>query len=165
MSVAEETFNYAKKICDIDCRQQFAEKRPGVDINAADEDGYTALMLAVLRPELNKNNLVGLLLDLGADCDVENNTGETALFMAIEDGLTFTVYQMLWLADKNFISSNGDSSLAVAKYFSSNMREIIPLMEAWGFVDTENPTTYEQSRDLLYYSEGCTTCGGSVCGK
>lgn len=166
MSDVKVVFECVAEATDRSARsEQLVKELRGVNVDATDEDGYTALMYAVLRDGPDKNRAVSLLLEMGADCDIENRNGETALFMAIEEGYVYVVYQMLWLAGKNFIASNGNSSLAVARCFSSNMGQIVPLMEAWGFVDTDQPTTYEQDMDQYYLSGGCTTCGGSRCGK
>lgn len=55
----------------------------GADINAADENGYTLLISAVVN---DKPELVRLMLELGADADQQANDGLTAMSWAIELG-------------------------------------------------------------------------------
>jgi ankyrin repeat protein len=52
----------------------------GVDVNARDGSGTTALMLAVLHAD---TNMVRLLLDKGADVNTKNKAGATALMWAV----------------------------------------------------------------------------------
>lgn len=55
----------------------------GADINAADDDGYTLLTHAVVN---DKPDLVGLLVDLGANPRIRTREGQTALDWAEELG-------------------------------------------------------------------------------
>lgn len=52
-----------------------------VGINTPDEDGYTPLVLAVIRP--GKEQLTQLLLAASAQVDLRNEVGETALMLAL----------------------------------------------------------------------------------
>ncbi len=51
----------------------------GTNVNAKDEDGWTALMLAT---DNNDIRTVEVLLELGADVNVKNDEGQTALMLA-----------------------------------------------------------------------------------
>src|SRR5262245_5974043 len=57
----------------------------GVDVNAADEDGDTALHRAA---RMRSNPVVQLLVDRGAKLDIKNSFGETPLMAALGTGLT-----------------------------------------------------------------------------
>jgi ankyrin repeat protein len=57
----------------------------GVDVNAADEDGDTALHRAV---RIRSNSIVQLLFDKGARLDAKNVLGETPLMAALGNGLS-----------------------------------------------------------------------------
>ena len=58
----------------------FLEK--GADVNATDKDGNTALMWFVLGFKPCIHNFKGLLLKFGADKNIRNNEGETAVDIA-----------------------------------------------------------------------------------
>ena len=58
--------------------------KEGVDINAVDENGETALMIAVRAGA--DVEIVRLLIENKADLNVENERGETALFLASKKG-------------------------------------------------------------------------------
>ena len=57
----------------------------GVNVNAVDEDGDTALHRAA---RMRSNAVVQLLVEKGARLDVRNNFGETPLMAALGTGLT-----------------------------------------------------------------------------
>lgn len=54
--------------------------RTGTDINLRDEDGYTALMVAV---EVGSFDMIELLINQGSEATMRNNWGETALHLAV----------------------------------------------------------------------------------
>lgn len=56
--------------------------RTKTDINAADEDGNTALHVAA---KVNEADLVSFLIIKGADTELKNNDGDTALHVAIKN--------------------------------------------------------------------------------
>jgi ankyrin repeat protein len=59
-------------------------KQPGIDVNHADEYGYTALIWASVKGHLN---IVELLLEQpGIDVNHKNNNGDTALILASQNG-------------------------------------------------------------------------------
>ena len=59
----------------------------GVDVNATDNFGMTALMYAA---DLGRTDIAGLLIDNGADVNAVDNYGRTALMHAIDNGHTET---------------------------------------------------------------------------
>ena len=85
-----------------------------LDLNTQDEHGFTALMIEVLG---NEASAVDLLLNHGAATEIENDSGETALMLAIEDGRLGIVEKIIAHADVNYTNMNGDNALGIAKYF------------------------------------------------
>jgi hypothetical protein len=70
---------------DVDAARRMIEE--GVDVNAKDRYGQTALMLAALR---GRTGLVELLIAHGADLDVTAKFGLSALMLAVVGGHTAT---------------------------------------------------------------------------
>lgn len=68
----------------------------GADINAADENGHTVLINAVVN---DKPELVGLMIELGADVTQESNDGLTAQAWALELGFV-DIIEMLEAAQQ-----------------------------------------------------------------
>ena len=88
------------------------------DANAADADGNTALMFAVCACEtagLDSSELVHLLLVNGADPNLKNNQGETALLIAAARG-RFDLVQMLvrYGAKARKLDQRGDTAITLA---------------------------------------------------
>jgi ankyrin repeat protein len=73
-----ERLLYAAKNNDIITVKNLLAKSEGIDINAVDEDGNTALMLAA---SLAKRDIVKALLAAGADVNVKNKKRNTALII------------------------------------------------------------------------------------
>jgi ankyrin repeat protein len=76
---------------------QLLQKNPEA-VNALSEEGYTALMMAVIWGQKNQTEVMGLLLDKGADINLANASGKTALHMAAEYASPAIVE---WLLAKN----------------------------------------------------------------
>ena len=66
--------------------------RVNIRINDADENGDTALMYAV---QNNNIELVRLLLENGADVNIENEQAETALHYAAEQQVNLQILELL----------------------------------------------------------------------
>ena len=73
-----ERLLYAAKNNDIITVKSLLAKSEGIDINAVDEDGNAALMLAA---SLAKRDIVKALLAAGADVNVKNKKRNTALII------------------------------------------------------------------------------------
>lgn len=82
----ETAFMWAvKQIDDIETIKLFLQI-PDLDINAQDDEGWTALMHAAL---LSRKETVRLLINAGADPDIEGPEGETFFTYANKDMKTF----------------------------------------------------------------------------
>ena len=86
--------------------------RPGVDINAVEADGTTALHWASFR---NDAESVGRLIQAGADVNVANDLGVTALWAASLNGSEEVVENLLAAgADPNKTLRHGETPLMAA---------------------------------------------------
>jgi ankyrin repeat protein len=126
----------------IDMVRLLVEK--GADIQAADSRGYTAVMRAVLSYEPGSSKVVEYLLSLGADLKSKNETGETALSLALRFGET-QVAAMLRKAG----APEPRSTIRVPEPLAENtVREAIerslPLLQRIG--------------EPVYKLRGCTSC-------
>ena len=84
----------------------------GVDVNAAQPDGTTALHWAV---RSDQTDVVRLLLDAGADANAVNRYGMTALSLATTNGNTVIVSGLLDAgADPNAATPQGETPLMTA---------------------------------------------------
>ena len=82
---------------------------PAVDPDAADRDGYTALMYAARG---NKPELVTLLTKAEANLDLQNNGGDTALIIAVKRGRVDAARLMLMAgADTTVLDRRGRTAL------------------------------------------------------
>lgn len=103
-------------------------KKNNIDINRVNNDGQTALMLAIKH---GNTIMIELLLQENADIDFQDKEGNTALIMASQNKLSDVVEKLLkYGADpriQNFVGQN-------ALYFSiANMHpDIISLLEDHG---------------------------------
>jgi len=62
---------------------QSLQKNPET-VNALSEDGYSALMMAVVWGQRNQTEIINLLLDKGADINLATPAGKTALHLAAQ---------------------------------------------------------------------------------
>ena len=74
----------------------------GVDLNFTSPGGRTPLMNAALH---DNHRMINLLLDYGANLEIENNNGETAIFYAIY-GKSFDALELLFLEDSDIYHTN-----------------------------------------------------------
>jgi len=85
----------------------------GSDVNAKNNDGDTALILAC--DCLNNEEIIQTLIDAGADVNVKNNTGDTALMVASKNGNLNTVKILIAAgADVNASNNHGYTPLLLA---------------------------------------------------
>ena len=111
----------------------------GARVDAVDEDGRTALMVAVVK---NNADCVKALLVVGADVNAKNKNGWTALMLATGLGYTDCVKTLLEAgADVNEENKNGATALmtAVAKGHTDCMKA---LLEAGADVNAKNKNGY-----------------------
>ena len=98
----------------------------GVDINAKDEYGRTALMWATT---FNEINIVKLLIDFGVDVNVSDKHGYTALMLAAFYGFTDIVALLLEHgADVNKENKYGKTALSLV--MDNNV--VANLLKAYG---------------------------------
>lgn len=113
---AIDNFFHAAAYDDLDTIQQFLNK--GIDINAKDADGATALILAVK----NSNyEIARVLLGNGADINVEDGEGRTALTAAFsdEDFFDYDIFVLL-MNNGADISTTGIDSTTLLFYAVSD---------------------------------------------
>lgn len=106
-------FNYAFERDDLERAQQLLDQGADIDARLINADGFTALMMAVKK----KDNADGVrwLLGRGADPDIENYSGRTALHLAARDGRTEHVELLLAAgAAINVRDERGDTPLQYA---------------------------------------------------
>ncbi|MFC4323200.1 ankyrin repeat domain-containing protein [Litchfieldia salsa] len=101
------------------------------DINSVDdEEGRTALMYAVIDEE---NDAVKLLLDKGANVNLQDDFGNTALHFASQNHLLDIARLLLnYKADANIQDNNGNTSLSNAVFYSGGRGEMIQLLLEFG---------------------------------
>ena len=119
----EKRFFDAVKSGNRDVVRQLVNK--GVDINTKDGDGWTALMLATYYGDGYKT--VRLLTELGADLDIQNEDGETALICAIIGKATKSAKILISNgANVSIKDNNGRTALMLA--IEGNLDEIKELL-------------------------------------
>jgi len=101
--------------------EQFLKE--GAMVNAKDEEGNTALMMAVRDRNIH---VCKLLIDNGADMNVSNNQGKTALLIVIPSG-DYRICKLLIDngADVNASDKDGSSALMMAVFFSLKICELL----------------------------------------
>lgn len=101
----------------------------GVDVNAVDKRGSTALMVAAWK---GHSDIVKLLLDRGADVNLKKgDDGSTALMVAALEGHSDIVKALLDKgADVNARCSNGETVVAWAA--KADQTEMIKLLKEAG---------------------------------
>lgn len=86
------TDNIFEAIQEIDIVSLNVHLAEGADINAADKNGNTPLMLAA---KVGNPRMVKIILAHQPNINAKNNNGYTALMIASEQGQTFIVEQLL----------------------------------------------------------------------
>jgi ankyrin repeat protein len=98
----------------------------GVDLNAKDRDGRTALMHAVIG---DKNELIDLLIKNGADVNAQDNDGFSPLHFAAQDFRTKAAGFLLRAgAQVNLCDKYGNTPLWRAVFNSRGRGEVIRLL-------------------------------------
>lgn len=113
-----------------------------VNIDAVNEDGLTALMIATY---YGYYDTVALLCQSGAMIDVQNNEGYTALMYAAGQGWTDIIILLLnYEADVNLRSLNGWTALlfAVAYDQCDQCQAVICLIDAGANLDAQDDEGY-----------------------
>lgn len=99
----------------------------GVNINATDEDGETALMEAA--DSRRGTEAVRVLIANGANVNLADEDGETALMRAADEGNSATV-QLLLQAGANPNARDDDGETALDKAQDERHREVVDLLRA-----------------------------------
>jgi uncharacterized protein len=111
---------------DVKAVMEFMDK--GADVNARDDKGFTALMLA---SSYGKIEVAKLLVGKGADVNAVNNLGSTALIGAVIFGHAEVASLLISKgADVNIKDKKGYSALSIAKI--QGYPEIVSLLQKAG---------------------------------
>ena len=105
----------------------------GADVNAKDDRGLTALMMASYGGYTNGSyaEIVKLLLDKGANVNIKTHEGITALSKASSGGNAEVMKLLLAKgADINVKNSKGETALVIAK--DKGKTEIVAMLERAG---------------------------------
>ncbi len=123
-----ERLLYAAKNNDIITVKNLLAKSEGIDINAVDEDGNTALMLAA---SLAKIDIVKALLNAGADVNMKNKKHNTVLIIAAWHGQINMVVALLAKgADVSVKDKYGNTALKIATVIRVNKEIARMLLKA-----------------------------------
>lgn len=118
-------------VCYIRARQHYADKNDNIDINAMSSGGDYAIIEAAW---FDNVGAVDALIEAGADLNVENSHGYTALTIAASNSKpnTVTIVKMLLKAgaDIDMPRSSGDTALGLAAR-NANI-DLIKLLLDWG---------------------------------
>jgi hypothetical protein len=94
-------------------------------------------------------DLVEDLIDSGADVNIQDGTGQTALIAASDQGYFGTVELLLNRgANPNIKDKDGDSALDIARF--KDHKEIVKLLVAHGAEGKNGPSSKEQTWDQIY---------------
>jgi|GEM_PF-5845824 len=113
-------------------------------LDRKDSSGFTELMSASMSRD---ETTIELLLRHGADPDIENDNGETALMLAIENADYRSVKILSLYANLNYANKYGDTALSHAKYWGNQLVEDFLLLE--GATDSGRKTHMEIMDDEL----------------
>jgi ankyrin repeat protein len=99
-------------------------KVPGININAPDKDGNTALILAV--KDKNEDIVQELLNTKGIEVNAANNMGYTALMYAAHAGRKELVEMLLKAgADKTMVNKGGETAEQIASDWHEDIANYI----------------------------------------
>ena len=116
--------------------------RAGADVNAARDDGSTALLWAASRDDAE---IVAALLKAGANPNKADENGETALLLAAGNGNTAIARMLLDAkADVNAARWNGDTPLLAA--VNAGNPELVRLMVDRGRRSMWRKTAWDKHR-------------------
>jgi len=119
------------------------------DIDAVDAQGNTALMLAA---KAEKNDLVDMLLDKGANINRQNRDGETALILTIKNNNPKLAMELVGKgADVNLSDEKDNTPLMLA--VSKNYPEMIDLLIGRG-ADIDEKNKNKETALILALKEG-----------
>lgn len=102
--------------------------KSGVNINATDKDGETALMKASF---FNQPKVVNHLVDAGADVNIANNKGQTALILAAYEGNPEIIEKLL-SAKPNVNAADNDGWTSLMMASMRDKKEAAKLLEKSG---------------------------------
>lgn len=88
----------------------------GVDVNAKDERGKTALIVTIESFLSGTEQNAKILIENGADLDIQDNEGKTALMYAIQKGKGEIVCELILRgADTTLKDTEGNTAMKIAK--------------------------------------------------
>mgnify|MGYP002624102179 CR=1 FL=1 len=131
--------------------QEIIEKNPDINLNFQTSSGYTPLMFAL---QNENNDLLGFILECGANPNLQNSRGEKALHYAIRTGCGTDKIELLLLyeADPNIKNSQGKTPLNIIlrnsqwhNFISDRDLQIIRLLVEYGAnpnIPDENGVTF-----------------------
>ena len=133
----------------------------GVDVNQAMTEafgrstGATALMVAVLTAEQpsNREELVAMLLEAGAEVDKEADDGLTALRIACQNNLPSTAAQLLRAGAGPDGTASSGNPLTIAAQLG-HVDVATELIEAGAWLDAHSPEPIDATPLLMAASQG-----------
>ena len=102
-------------------KEALANSLKEVDLNAFNEDGFSALMISATNGNLKTTQH---LISSGADVNLQNNDGQTALMFAAAAGHEEIVATLL-ASEANFNLQNNDGQTALMFAAASGHREVV----------------------------------------
>lgn len=122
----EQKFVEAAKLGDADSVESCLAA--GMNVNAADREGRTALMEAASHSQFE---IVKTLLAKGADVNVKDKQGKTALMYAAWRGQTDIAHVLMAKdADMNAKDNEGETALAIA--LKTNQKDMVEMLKEAG---------------------------------
>lgn len=123
----------------------------GAAINHVDSLGNTALTLAFMNENNSEENM-NMLLDYGADPDIQNNEGYNALMTAAKTSGIDAVKKLLEItSDVNTRNNNGDTALSIASV-ENNAEVVNAILEAGADINSQNENGTTALMSALYNS-------------
>ena len=113
-----------------------------VDVGSRDGMGWTALMYAA---EDGHADIVGLLIDAGANVYSENNDGVTAIHLAAEKGRA-NVVRVLLKAEANFAARDGSGRTPLYRAVENGHGDVIDLLQQAALREADRKSSVETGR-------------------